>query len=185
MNKILKTFMISLSLLISIQLNLHSISYCETDQRSELIQSMKEEKEDILKSSGVTYTKGIWPVKYYTYISSDYGYRTHPITNKLSFHNGIDIPAPKNTDVLSIDDGIVIFSGYKDGYGKVVEIEHFDSKKSLYAHNESLCVNEGDVVKSGQVIAKVGSTGNSTGDHVHFEIKINNQRINPINGLNK
>lgn len=148
-----------------------------------LIKEIKEEREEALESSNVTYIKGRWPLENYRYISSGYGYRTHPITKKLNFHNGIDIPAPKNTSVIASDDGIVIFAGYKNGYGNVVEIEHFDNKKTLYAHNNSIVVNEGQVVKRGQVIAKVGSTGDSTGNHVHFEVKINNKTINPLYGI--
>ena len=87
--------------------------------------------------------------------------------------------------MLASDDGVVIFAGNKNGYGNVVEIDHFDNKKTLYAHNNSIVVRVGDVVKKGQVIAKVGSTGNSTGNHVHFEVKINDKRINPIYGVDK
>lgn len=148
-----------------------------------LINKIKEETIEALQNTGNTYLKGRWPIENYRYISSAYGYRIHPITKKISFHNGIDIPAPKNTSVLASDDGIVIFVGYKNGYGNVVEIEHFDSKKTLYAHNNNIVVNKGQVVKKGQVIAKVGSTGNSTGNHIHFEVKINNERINPIYGI--
>ncbi len=155
------------------------LTSCEKKQNL-LIQKIKKEKEDILVLSNTTYIKGIWPLENYKYISSNYGYRTHPITKKLNFHTGIDIPAPKNTNVLASDDGIVSFCGEKNGYGNVVEITHFDNKTTLYAHNNYILVNAGDVVKRGQAIAKVGSTGNSTGDHVHFEVKVNNQRINPI-----
>lgn len=156
---------------------------CEKS-KSLLIQQIKSEREKTLENSNITYLKGKWPLESYRYISSGYGYRTHPITKKLNFHNGIDIPAPKNTSVLASDDGIVIFAGYKNGYGNVVEIEHFDNKKTLYAHNNSIVANIGQVVKKGQVIAKVGSTGNSTGNHVHFEVKINDKRINPLYGIN-
>ena len=148
-----------------------------------LINKIKEERKEALENSDNTYIKGKWPIENYRYISSVYGYRIHPITKKISFHNGIDIPAPENTSIVASDDGIVIFVGCKSGYGNVVEIEHFDSKKTLYAHNNSIVVSKGQVVKKGQVIAKVGSTGNSTGNHVHFEIKINNQRINPLDGI--
>ena len=78
-----------------------------------------------------------------------------------------------------------MFAGYKNGYGNVVEIEHFDNKKTLYAHNNSIVVKVGDVVKKGQIISKVGSTGNSTGNHVHFELRINNKRINPLYGVTR
>lgn len=155
---------------------------CEKSE-SFLIKEIKEEKKEALENGNATYIKGKWPLEDYRYISSGYGYRTHPITKRLSFHNGIDIPAPKNTSVVASDDGMVIFAGYKTGYGNVVEIEHFDNKKTLYAHNNSIAVNVGEVVKRGQVIARVGSTGNSTGNHVHFEVKINDKRINPLYGV--
>lgn len=150
-----------------------------------LISEIKSERQEIISENNSQYIKGEWPLKNYYYISSGYGYRTHPISKKLTFHHGIDIPAPKNTDVLASDDGIVVFAGYKRGYGNVVEIEHFDSKSTLYAHNNSINVKVGDIVKKGEVISKVGSTGNSTGNHVHFEVKINNERINPIYGVSK
>lgn len=149
-----------------------------------LVEKIKVEREEVLENSSTTYIKGTWPLENYRYISSEYGYRTHPITNKVSFHYGIDIPAPKNTSVLASDDGIVIFAGYKNGYGNVVEIEHFGNKKTLYAHNNTIKVKVGEVVKRGQVIAKVGSTGDSTGNHVHFEVKVNDKRINPLYGIN-
>ena len=138
-----------------------------------------------LENNNKDFIIGIWPLKEYTYISSQYGYRIHPISNVRSFHKGIDIPAPQDTDIVSIDDGIVTFSGYQNGYGNVIKIKHFDGKISIYAHNNSLIVSEDDVVKQGDIIAKVGSTGNSTGNHVHFEIIVNNKNINPIYGVIK
>lgn len=155
---------------------------CEKSE-SLLIKEIKKEKEEILENSNATYIKGEWPLENYRYISSGYGYRIHPITKKINFHNGIDIPAPKDTSVLASDDGIVNFAGYKKGYGNVVEIQHFDNKKTLYAHNDSIVVKVDQIVKKGQVIAKVGSTGNSTGNHVHFEVRINDKRINPLYGI--
>ncbi len=155
---------------------------CEKSE-SLLTKEIKKEKEEILKNSNATYIKGEWPLENYRYISSGYGYRIHPITKKINFHNGIDIPAPKDTSVLASDDGIVNFAGYKKGYGNVVEIQHFDNKKTLYAHNDSIVVKVDQIVKKGQVIAKVGSTGNSTGNHVHFEVRINDKRINPLYGI--
>lgn len=160
------------------------LDICKSSKKT-LIRKIRLEKEESLKNSNIKYTKGIWPLENYSYISSPYGYRKHPITKRVSFHNGIDIPAPKNTSVLASDDGIVVFAGYKNGYGNVVEIEHFDNKKTLYAHNNSIVVKVGDVVKKGQIISKVGSTGNSTGNHVHFELRINNKRINPLYGVTR
>ena len=160
------------------------LNECITNKNM-LIKKVRIEKQLQAKNENLAYIKGIWPLEDYHYISSQYGYRVHPITKRYNFHTGIDIPAPKNTPVLAVDDGIVIFAGYKKGYGNVVEIKHFDSKKTLYAHNNIIVVKYGDIVKKGQTISKVGSTGNSTGNHVHFEVKINNQRINPIYAVNK
>lgn len=144
---------------------------------------LEEETSEQLASEGIDFVKGIWPLNDYKEISSGYGYRIHPITNIRSFHKGIDIPAPQDTDVLAIDDGIVSFSGYQNGYGNVVKINHFDGKTSVYAHNNYNIVQEGDIVKQGDVISKVGTTGDSTGNHVHFEVKIKGENINPINGV--
>nr|WP_317331544.1 peptidoglycan DD-metalloendopeptidase family protein [uncultured Romboutsia sp.] len=149
-----------------------------------LEKQIEEEKKEELSLNNIEYLKGIWPVKSYKEISSPFGERIHPITGKQSFHKGIDIPAPQDTDILSCDDGIISFSGAINGYGNVIKIKHFDGKETLYAHNNSNIVEEGDVVKAGQVIAKVGTTGNSTGNHLHFETIINNENINPINVVN-
>lgn len=145
---------------------------------------IEEEKREYLEANNLEYIEGCWPLPTYTQISSPFGERIHPITNEQSFHKGIDIPAPQYTDIISADDGIVIFSGEQNGYGNVVKIKHFDGKKTVYAHNTSNIVKEGDVVRRGQVIAQVGSTGNSTGNHVHFETIINDVNINPINVVN-
>ena len=146
---------------------------------------IEQEVKSKLKSEDIEFITGIWPLKDYKDISSGYGYRIHPITNVKSFHNGIDIPAPQDTDVLATDDGIVSFSGYQNGYGNVVKIKHFDGKTTVYAHNNSNVVKKGDIVKQGDIISKVGTTGNSTGNHVHFEIIVNDKNINPIDGLIK
>lgn len=145
---------------------------------------IEEEKREYLEINNLEYIKGCWPLPTYTDISSPFGDRTHPITNEKDFHKGIDIPAPQYSDIVSVDDGIVIFSGEQNGYGNVVKIKHFDGKKTVYAHNTSNIVKEGDIVRRGQVIAQVGTTGNSTGNHVHFETIVNNVNINPINVVN-
>ena len=150
-----------------------------------LEKQIEEEKKEELSLNNTEYLKGIWPVKSYKEISSPFGQRIHPITGKQSFHKGIDIPAPQDTDILSCDEGIISFSGVMNGQGNVIKIKHFDGKETLYAHNNSNVVEEGDVVKAGQVIAKVGTTGNSTGNHLHFETIINNENINPINVVNQ
>lgn len=146
---------------------------------------IEEEKREFLKDNNLQFIAGSWPLESYKEISSPFGNRIHPITKDNNFHRGIDIPAPQYTNVLASDDGIVIFSGLQESYGNVVKIKHFDGKITVYAHNTSNIVKEGDIVKQGQSIAKVGSTGNSTGNHVHFEMIVNDKLINPINGVNK
>lgn len=128
---------------------------------------------------------GDWPLPGYNRISSPYGYRIHPITKNKKFHKGIDIPADYGTNVLATDYGIVTFSGVQNGYGNIVAIKHFDGKTSIYGHNSKNIVNEGDLVYKGQAIAKVGSTGRSTGNHVHFEVTINGELKNPLEVTNK
>lgn len=146
---------------------------------------IEEEVKSKLKSENANFKTCRWPLNDYKDISSAFGYRIHPITNVKKLHKGIDIPAPQDTDVLAGDDGIVSFSGYQNGYGNVVKIKHFDGKTTVYAHNNSNVVEKGDIVKQGQVISKVGTTGDSTGNHVHFEIIINGENINPIEGVIK
>ena len=147
--------------------------------------NIEQEKKEYLKENNLEYISGIWPLELYKDISSPFGERIHPISGELKFHKGIDIPAPKNTDILAIDDGVVIFSGVQNGYGNVVKIKHFDGKETVYAHNTSNNVIVGDIVKQGEVIAKIGSTGYSTGDHVHFETRINGNAVDPLSIVSK
>lgn len=95
-------------------------------------------------------------------------------------HNGIDIGAPSGTSIVASDTGIVIFSGYKNSYGNLVKIDHQNGYITYYAHCSELLVSEGETVTQGQLIAKVGSTGNSTGPHCHFEIQENGNPLNPL-----
>lgn len=104
-------------------------------------------------------------------ITSPYGWRIHPIRHTKIFHAGIDIGVPMGTPIHALKDGTVIYASWMSGYGNVVMIDHGDLI-SLYAHNSSLTVQVGDSVKGGQVISYSGSTGNSTGPHLHFEIRL-------------
>ncbi|AZO95391.1 M23 family metallopeptidase [Halocella sp. SP3-1] len=125
----------------------------------------------------------IWPVQ--GRISSEYGWRIHPIRKKREFHTGLDIAVPYGTPVYAAEDGIVEFSSQAGGYGKLVIIRHQDNSKTYYGHNLLLKVNKGDRVKQGKVIALSGNSGTSTGPHLHFEIRINNKHCNPLQYLNK
>ena len=114
-------------------------------------------------------------------ISSKYGPRVHPITGRSEFHYGIDIPG--GTNIFAANDGTVIIATYNSGYGNYIVLEHGGGMTTLYAHCSKFTVSVGSTVKKGDVIAKVGSTGVSTGNHVHFEVSVNGARQNPLNYL--
>lgn len=134
-------------------------------------------------SSGQVISNGSWPVPGYSRVSSPFGYRIHPILGVKKLHTGIDIPAPTGTSAVAVESGTVIFSGTQGSYGKTVMIRHNNGQVSLYAHNSELLVKVGDTVKKGQVVTKIGSTGRSTGPHLHFEIRVNGTPKNPLNYL--
>ena len=113
-------------------------------------------------------------------ISSRFDFRYSPFNGKLVFHEGIDIAAPHGSPVLSSAKGIVIFAGYKTGYGFLVTVDHGYGFVTRYAHNSRVLVREGDYVRRGEKIALVGSTGHSTGPHVHYEVLLNGVPVNPI-----
>ena len=113
------------------------------------------------------------------WISSGYGYRKSPYTGKRQFHAGIDIAASYGSDVKSTAAGIIIFSGRKQGYGKVVEIDHGNGFITRYAHNSKLLVKKGRRVSRAETIAKVGDSGRTTGPHVHYEVQLNGIKVNP------
>lgn len=113
------------------------------------------------------------------WISSYYGTRTNPFSGKLQFHKGMDFAGKSGADVLAVAGGVVTWSGKRYGYGNLVEINHGNGYITRYAHNKEHLVDVGITVKKGQVIAKMGSTGRSTGPHVHFEVLKNGRQINP------
>lgn len=149
----------------------------EAERQQEILnQELVELLEKIAQQNAV-YIGGtyMWPAETdYTRISSGYGYRGK------EFHLGIDIPADYGTNVYASNGGKVIKALYHYSYGNYILIDHGGGQATLYAHNSKLLVSEGDVVKKGDVIAKVGSTGYSTGNHVHFEVRINGVTTNPL-----
>lgn len=116
-------------------------------------------------------------------ISSDFGTRFHPIDKKSKFHAGVDIAVPRGTPIGAAAEGVVSFAGRKGGYGNVVMIEHADGRTTFYAHCDKLSVKEGQTVMVGEEIAKAGSTGKSTGPHLHFEVRENGIPIDPLKFL--
>lgn len=118
-----------------------------------------------------------WPIV--GKITSEYGYRNHPITDKYSLHGGIDISGNTGDEILCAMDGTVSDSGYSDSYGYYAIIDHGNNMQTVYAHCSKIIAQENDIVKQGNIIAKVGSTGTSTGPHLHFEVRVGNSRINP------
>ena len=125
-----------------------------------------------------------WPVKG-GWVSSNFGSRMHPMTGKKQFHQGVDIPGKTGAEVLAVADGVVTRSIRSGNYGWVIEIDHGDDFTTLYSHNRANLVIAGETVIKGQPIGEVGSTGRSTGPHVHFEVLRNNRHINPVKYLYK
>jgi murein DD-endopeptidase MepM/ murein hydrolase activator NlpD len=119
-----------------------------------------------------------WPVKK-GWISSRYGERTDPYTGRITHHDGLDFVGVKGSEVLSVANGVVVWAGNRGGYGKTIEIDHGNGYQTRYAHNDSLEVEPGDSVKAGQVIARLGSTGRAQAPHVHFEVLLNGNTVNP------
>jgi murein DD-endopeptidase MepM/ murein hydrolase activator NlpD len=122
--------------------------------------------------SGRPITKG--------WLSSYYGIRNDPFSGKPTLHKGVDFAGKENSPVIATASGVVTWAGKRFGYGQLVEINHGEGLKTRYGHNKDILVNIGDVVDKGQNIARMGSTGRSTGPHVHYEILRNNKQINPI-----
>ena len=126
-----------------------------------------------------------WPVPSSHNITSNYGYRIHPISGTKKLHAGIDIGAAGGANIVAADAGTVILSsfGYNGGYGNYVIISHGNGITTRYAHCSNLYVSVGQSVSKGQTIAAVGSTGASTGNHCHFEVRIDGESKNPLNYL--
>jgi murein DD-endopeptidase MepM/ murein hydrolase activator NlpD len=122
--------------------------------------------------SGRPITKG--------WLSSYYGIRNDPFSGKPSLHKGVDFAGKENSPVIATASGVVTWAGKRFGYGQLVEINHGKGLKTRYGHNKDILVTMGEVVDKGQNIARMGSTGRSTGPHVHYEILRNNKQINPI-----
>jgi len=133
-----------------------------------MIENLKKE----VQPSGRPLLKG--------WLSSYYGMRTHPITGRYEMHKGIDFAGKMGGAVIAVAKGVVTFSGRRYGYGNVIDIAHGNGYTTRYAHNSRLMVSVGDTVEKGFQIAEIGSTGRSTGPHVHFEVLKNGREIDPV-----
>lgn len=117
-------------------------------------------------------------------ITSGYGYRKNPFGRGREFHNGIDIANSSGTKIKAAGSGVVTFAGYSSGYGRHIIISHGYGYQSVYGHNRKLHVKVGDKVEKGQIISEMGSTGRSTGTHLHFEVRLKGKPVNPMNVIN-
>ncbi|MTV49629.1 peptidoglycan DD-metalloendopeptidase family protein [Heliobacillus mobilis] len=134
------------------------------------------------KTNRPSMTQGTWgyPLENYAPVTSSYGPRYHPVRKKNSYHTGVDLGAPAGASILATNSGVVIVAGYDYAYGNCVVIDHGGGITTLYGHMSSLGVSEGQTVQKGDFIGKVGSTGLSTGPHLHYEVRINGSHTNPM-----
>ena len=163
------------------ELSVETLSFYMDEE--ELSDDTRAEVFKIPPPSYCSYEKENIPFKFktplYGVITSRYGYRDHPIINDASFHTGLDIAAKSGSTITAFADGKVIEAGRNSTYGNYLLIEHSGGIRSFYGHNSKLNVKKGQSVKLGQKIAEVGSTGMSTGPHLHFEVRKNNKRLDP------
>jgi murein DD-endopeptidase MepM/ murein hydrolase activator NlpD len=147
-------------------------------QRAELNKKKKALANSFKYSGG----KVLWPVPDRKVVGDGFGYRIDPIRQVRKLHKGIDIPAPRGTTIVAAEDGVVLIASQVSGYGNTVVIDHGGGLWTWYGHIRlgGIFVQEGEKVKRGQKIAEVGSTGESTGNHLHFEVRINQQAVNPL-----
>ncbi|BBB91859.1 M23 family metallopeptidase [Methylomusa anaerophila] len=135
--------------------------------------------EKMARSTDKLATKpSIWPVS--GAVTSGFGWRISPWGDGNEFHPGIDIANSMGTPVVATADGKVVESGYSEGYGNIVQIDHGNGIATIYGHNSSIIVSVGQSVRKGQIISYVGSTGKSTGPHVHYEVRVNGTAVDPI-----
>jgi murein DD-endopeptidase MepM/ murein hydrolase activator NlpD len=154
---------------------------------SQLEQELKHEEKQLDMLESVTFGHHIENNRYLSgrpiskgWLSSYYGMRKDPFHGRPSMHKGVDFAGKEDAAIIATGSGVVTWAGKRNGYGKLVEITHGDGMKTRYGHNKNLLVAIGDVIDKGQVIARMGSTGRSTGPHVHYEILRNNTQIDPI-----
>jgi len=149
----------------------------ESEQIADLIRQRLAAQSGAVRGTG----RFVFPAN--ARISSGFGNRVHPILGYSRFHGGVDFAAPQGSTIFAADSGQVIFSGWYGGYGQTVIIDHGGGITTLYAHASQISVQEGQSIQQGQPIAAVGSTGLSTGPHLHFEVRQNGSPVNPMGYL--
>ncbi len=162
----------------------------EQDAEIEALEAaIAEEKKKLAANKGkvITYDGGTFkfPLASYTRISDDYGMRMHPTLNVEKFHNGVDFAAPKGTAIYAAYDGKVVAATYSSTMGNYVMIDHGDSLYTIYMHASALYVSKDDMVTRGETIAAVGTTGRSTGNHLHFGVRKDGEYVSPWNYLSQ
>ena len=154
-------------------------------QRQQQAAQQAAQQQNQGSSQGAPSASGLlWPVPSSHRVSSPFGYRNHPITHEYSFHRGIDIPAAYGSEVVASLSGVVVISRYHGSYGNYVVLSHGNGMRTLYAHLSSRLVSPGQTVSRGQVLGNIGSTGSSTGNHLHYETwtgSSSGSRVNPMN----
>ena len=142
-----------------------------------------------MAQSGITleYDGGAfhWPAPSYIAITSEFGWRSDPFTGYKAYHNGVDMAAAKGTPIVAAYDGIVVDAGYNGSMGNYVIMDHGTGLYTIYMHASKLYVSADDVVAGGETIAAVGSTGRSTGPHLHFSVRLNGLYVSPWDYLKK
>lgn len=145
----------------------------------------KKQQQMGVSNNSASYGGGTfcWPAPSYTRISDDYGWRTHPTLGVQQFHNGVDMASPSGSPILAAADGVVVAASYNATMGNYVMIDHGGGLFTIYMHASALFVSSGNVVSAGDEIAAVGSTGRSTGPHLHFGVRLNGSYVSPWNYL--
>ncbi len=149
-------------------------------------QILEEKKQLAAQQNRITYDGGMfaWPCPGYIRITEEFGWRTNPFSGRSEFHSGLDMGAPAGTAILAAYDGVVVASAYNWSMGNYIMIDHGDGLYTIYMHASKLYANSGDIVVKGETIAAVGTTGSSTGNHLHFGVRLNGQYVSPWNYFN-
>lgn len=189
--KVLADRKLSLDKILESKSNLLAAAEKDAEKYKAIYEAAEAAEEALIKnnsealsynSNPVNYSGGAfaWPVPGVNRITSKYGYRIHPVYKTKKFHSGIDIGAGYGVNIVASADGVVTLATTNGGYGKCIIINHGSGITTLYGHCSSLLVSKGDKVTKGQVIAKIGSTGVSTGPHLHFEVRVNGSTRDPL-----